>query len=268
MLPALLLLLLAPASAADPSFEGAQKPGLRPLAPITTLSAEFGGAWIFGNTVAYTLNGAARGAHRWKSNQLSARVGAMVGRAVADTDGDGHLSKAERSAGEAETARRYEAEARYDRFFGTRDSLYVLTGGFADRFAGYDGQVHSQLGISHAFIRMKTATLFMEAGADIAREDFIQGVSPNAQTVVSPRILVGGGYSFNPAVRLDNQVEILENLLKREDLRLKETASLTAALSNKLSMRLAYTLAFDNDPVEGFEPVDQSTVVTLVASLL
>lgn len=276
MAPAILLLVSAHAWAADPAFEGAQKPGSIPMEPVTTLFAEFGGAWVSGNTVAYTLNGAARGAHRWKYNQVSARLGAMVGRAVADTDGNGHLSDDERTAGEAETARRYEGEVRYDRFLSRKDSLYVLSGAFADRFAGYDWQVHGQLGVSHAFVQMKTAAFYGEIGVDVAREDFIEGADPNAQNVISPRLLIGGGYAFNPAVRIDDQVELLENLLQRDDIRVRETASLTAALTTKLSIRVSYTLAFDNVPVKGplpgtrddFEPIDQSTVVSFVASLL
>lgn len=262
------LLLLAHAVAADPTFAGAQTPTTTSVAPSTTVSAELGGAWLSGNTVAYTLTGAVRGAHRWRSNKLSLSAAGMLGRAVADTDADGHLDDDERAAGEVETARKYEGEGRYDRFFGTRDSLYLLAGGFADPFAGYDAQVHGQVGWSHTFVVSSAGRLYAEAGADVAREDFVDGVTPESQVVLSARLLAGGHYQFNPAVRLDDQIEVLENVLDVEDVRVKNAATLTSALSTSLAVKLSYTLTWDHQPVEGFQPLDQGAVLTLVASLL
>jgi hypothetical protein len=69
-------------------------------------------------------------------------------------------------------------------------------------------------------------------------------------------------------VVISETIEVYESVLDFEDVRLLNTASLTSSLSGKLSLKLSHTLIFDNVPVEGFEPLDQTTMITLVATLL
>ena len=45
-------------------------------------------------------------------------------------------------------------------------------------------------------------------------------------------------------------------------------AAFSAKLSDKFSIKLSHQLTFDNVPVEGFRTLDQTTLVTLVATVL
>ncbi len=74
--------------------------------------------------------------------------------------------------------------------------------------------------------------------------------------------------AFDERLVLSDVVEVYESVLDFADLRILNTAALTSTLSGKLSLKLSHSLIFDNVPVEGFEPLDQTSMVTLVASLL
>lgn len=262
----LVLALLHAASAAESTFAGAQAPGQEFGAPRTEVSAELGGSWSTGNTVSYTLNAAIAASRRWRRNQVGASLLANVGRGLADGDGDGTLSEAEREAPMVETARKYQAELRYDRFLGKRDSVYALTGTLADPFSGYDNRSHLQAGYSRALVSGPPLALVVELGADVAREDFVAGVEPDVATIYAARAMGGLAYAFGPSVQVAERVEVYENILEPLDVRVLNTASLSGKLDGALSLKLSHTLTFDNRPVEGFRPLDTTTLATLVAS--
>jgi putative salt-induced outer membrane protein YdiY len=151
---------------------------------------------------------------------------------------------------------------------GVKDSLYVLAGALIDPFAGYDLRSHEQLGYSRKLVATETTTLTGEVGLDLAQENFVDGVDPGRADVLSGRVMMGFEHAFSESVAFSEQVEVYENLLVPADVRVLNTAALSSKLSNTLSTRLSHTLTFDNVPVEGFRPLDQTTMFTLVASIL
>lgn len=163
-------------------------------------------------------------------------------------------------------ARKATADLRYDRFFGERDSLYVLFGALTDPFAGYDLRTHEQLGYSHLFVANAKTRLVGEFGFDVAQENFVDGVDPSSADIFAARAMLGVAHAFNEGVSFEDKFEVYENVLDPNDLRLLNTASLTSKLSGKLSLKLSHALTYDNAPVEGFEPIDQTTLLTFVAT--
>jgi putative salt-induced outer membrane protein YdiY len=157
---------------------------------------------------------------------------------------------------------------RYDRFVSRRDSVYALAGAFADRFAGYDWRANGQVGMAHAFVSVPTTTLRGELGRDVAREDFVDGVSPNAQTVLSARALVGARHAFNTHVAIENNLELYQSLLAFDDLRVNNTLAVTASVDKRVALKLSHRLSFDNVPVEGYQPLDHTTLATVVFTVL
>lgn len=263
----LLLSLTTAAFAEESKFEGA-KHGDDAKKAEAHASVELGGALTSGNTETMALTGLGNVSYKWRRNGISGTFGVNWGQSKIDTDGDGLLSTAERAADYTKTAERVAGTVRYDRFLGKRDSIYVLGGGFTDSFAGYDYRLNGQLGWSHNFVDRENAAFRGELGVDIAREDFVEGIAPNAQTVVAARLLLGGRYSFNKHVSFEDTLEAYEGVLDFTDFRLNNTAAITAALGGKLSVKLSHQLAFDNVPVEGFQPLDHTTMATFVVTLL
>jgi putative salt-induced outer membrane protein YdiY len=270
------LLAVPFATAADPAFVGADAAGQAFEKPETHLAAQLGGAFTTGNTQTYALNASLVGDHKWMRNKGSLSTGANLGRSILDANGDGHLDDAERAAGWAENARKAWIDARYDRFVGKKNSLYLLTGGLLDPFAGYDSRVHAQLGYSRVLVGGNPITpvggdptaLVAELGVDGAREDFVDGVDPNTAYVIAGRVMVGLTHKFSDNVAFSDKVEVYENLLTPIDLRVLNVATLSAKLTDKFTLNLGHNLTFDNEPVEGFQPLDQATTVTFMASIL
>lgn len=262
----LVMCLVASAQAEDSTFAGTAAP---PEATSETkLTAELGGALATGNTNYYAVNGALNGSHHAGKNRVTLLAGVNLGaaRAIIDVDEDG---VPEGIADEfTENARRMYADARYDRFLSDKDSVYVLAGAFHDRFAGFDLRAHEQIGYSRFLVRNAETEIRVELGADWAQEDYVSDVEPAYQNIVAARILFGLSQKFGDQVTLTDQLEVYENVLDFEDVRILNAATLTSALSGKLSIKLTHALIFDNVPVEGFRPLDQTTMITLVASLL
>lgn len=263
----MILLVLSLANAEESKFEGAKAGDLGGTTEAHA-SAEMGGTFSFGNTESMALTGLGTASYRYHRNGFSTTFGVNWGQTKLDLDADGKLSDAERDADYVKSAEREYATLRYDRFLGKRDSLYLLGGAFTDSFAGYDYRLNGQLGWSHNFIDREAGALRGELGVDIAREDFVEGIAPNAQTVVAARLLLGGRYSFNKHVAFEDTLEIYEGVLDFTDLRVNNTASISAALGGKLSLKLSHVLAFDNVPVEGYQPLDHTTMGTVVVTFL
>jgi len=263
-----LTLFAGAAMAEEPSFEGSEEAGQTFEETETTLSAELGGAIAGGNTQFWTVNAFAVAGHKFDRNKLGAELGANFGKSIVDADGDGILSAPERDNGAQRTSQRGWAEGRYDRFLGERDSVYALVGGLHDEFAGYDLRTHEQVGYSRILVDSDTTGLVTEIGADLAQENYVAGVDPANAMILAGRAMVSFTQSLADNVAFSDTVEVYENVLDFQDLRLLNEAALTTKLSDMFSLKLSHQLIFDNVPVAGFQKTDHLGLVTLVASIL
>ncbi len=264
----LIALALTPhAHAEDSEFEGTEEAGQEFKESETKLSAELGGALAAGNTQFWTVNGLANASHKWSKNQIAGQLGANLGQGLVDGDGDGILSNAERNAGQQRTAEKYWAEARYDRFIGKQDSLYALAGALVDPFAGYDLRSHEQLGYSRILVTTERTHLVAELGIDVAQENFVDGVNPGKADVIAARGMVGLSHAFSDDVAFTDTLEVFENVISTNDLRILNEAALTSRLSDTFSLKLSHKITWDNEPVQGFRKTDHTALATLVASI-
>lgn len=262
------ILFASLALAADPEFAGTVKEVETVEKPSGEASAEVGGSAVSGNSSFYQVTAKLAGGYKWQKNRLSMLADALWGKGFVDTNADGTLADDERVGPRVETARRFAADARYDRFFSERDSLYVLGGALVDPFAGYDLRTHEQLGYSRALVVTEKTNLIAEIGADYAQENFVDGVDPNYADVIALREMVALKHAFNDNLSFEEVVEAFENVLVLEDVRVANTLTISAKLSDKFALKASHALRFDNQPVEGFRPLDQTVLVTLVATLL
>lgn len=271
----MLIACLGLAQAADPEFAGTDKEIAEAEEAEADLAAELGGSWTTGNTDTYTLSAGITGSYEWNRNKLGLVAGTLLGKSRVDANADGILAEDERELDRVETARKYFADARYDRFVSERTSLYLLAGALVDPFAGYDLRSHEQLGVSYAIIDAEDTSLLGELGVDYAQENFVEGADPDYQDVVAARIMIGLHHAFNENVAFDDTLEVYENVLDFEDLRVLNQASVAAKLTDAFSLKLGHSLTFDNQPVvimvedEGvpLRKLDQTTTVTFVASI-
>lgn len=264
---AALALLAAAAQAEDSVFAGTT-PDDPEKEPKTHLSAEFGGTYTSGNTAFYAVNGLVKADHYWSRNMVSGNGGILLGGAKTDLDADGLLNEDERAGPLVENARRAWLEAKYDRFVSDHDSFYVLAAALHDPFAGYDLRSHEQVGYARLFVKEELTEFKGEIGFDVAQEDYVDGIDPNYEDVIAARVLLGFRHAFNENVGFSETFEVYENLIDFDDVRLLNTVSFTSQLNGQLALKLSNTLIYDNVPVEGYAPLDQTSMVTLVATIL
>jgi putative salt-induced outer membrane protein YdiY len=231
------------------------------------LSAELGGSMTTGNIAFYTVSVAVHGGYKWKENRLSGTSSALWGQGRVDADDNGTLDQTERNAAPVETARRAAGDLRYDRFFGERNSLYASGGGLIDPFAGYDLRTHEQLGYSRHLLAKDDTSIVVEGGIDYAQENYVAGVDPNSANVIAGRAMASARHAVSEYFSFENKSEFLENLQDFKDLRVNNDVIISARINGSLSMKLSHSLRFDNQPVEGFRPTDQTALATLVATL-
>ena len=234
----------------------------------TSLSAELGGSLTTGNTDFYNLSAGLAGAHQSGRNKLGLKISALFGQAHVDRNDDGFINDLDKTEGRETNAKRLDSELRYDRFLGERISLYVLGGALVDQFAGYDLRTHEQIGVSYMAIKTEPTSLMLEFGFDIAQELYTGDVDPGYASVFAARLLAGFSHNFSESVGFTNTLEAYPNVVQWADVRVLNDAALSAKLSDMISLRLSHQLAFDNQPVEGFAKLDQTTRVTIVASIL
>lgn len=265
----LLLWTVGIALAEDPVFAGAAAPVKEvPEEPEAHLTAELGGSASGGNTSFYTISSTANGSYQAKNNKVGLILAGVYGRGRVDTDASGSLDEVEQAAKPVETARRATADVRYDRFFGDVNSLYGLVGALYDPFAGYDLRTHEQVGYSRLLVKTEKTELAGEIGFDVAQENYIDGVDPNRANIFAAREMVRVTTAIGENVGISEQLEVYENVVTIEDVRVLNTVALSFKVSKALSFKVGNTLIYDNLPVEGFGKLDQTTTATLVASLL
>ena len=271
------LLFAATALAQDPAYDRTAKEIAEAEKPVTALSAEFGGTFTSGNAFALAFNGGVSGKHDWKTNRFTFGTGVNLNLAKIDTNADGTLDDAERDAKLTFTSQRVFGAARYDRFFGKLNSIYVSAGVDRDIFAGLEWRFNQQIGYSRALVNSKTTDLDLEAGFAYTQENFKETVDADGAPVNDAvldahypaiRVFLGFEHRFNDRVSIGDTVDMNENLRTTTDFRLVNTAFLATKLSDKLSLKLSHRLAFDNEPAsDAFRKLDQTTQLTLVASI-
>lgn len=273
----LFLLSLLPALAQDPAYDRTSKDAAEAEKPVTALSAELGGTFTSGNAFAFAFNGGISGKHSWKANRFGFGAGVNLNLAKIDTDGNGTLDDAERSTKLTFTSQRVFGMARYDRFFGKVNSLYVSAGAERDIFAGLEWRFNEQIGYSRVLVATQKTDMNIEVGLAYTQENLKESVDEAGEPVndkvldahyPAARVFLGFEHRFNDKASIGDTIEMNENLITPTDFRLVNTAYIAAKLSSKLSLKLSHRLAFDNLPATPeFKKLDQTTQVTLVANI-
>lgn len=260
-----MLLICMTGAALAQDFEETDKEFTGAAEPVAALSAEVGGALTTGNADFWTVKGTVNGSYLWTKNKITLGALGLTGRGIADGDGDGKLNEDERLLGRTPNAGHIDGELRYDRYLGAQTSLYALGGGLRDTYVGYDLRTHEQVGVSRNLLKRDNTFLMVELGFDVAQEFWADG---NYANVFAARGLIGFKHTFNETVMFSETIEVYENVLTPVDVRVINKAALTVQMSENLGLKVSNDLYFDNQPVEGFRPLDQTTLVSVVATIL
>ncbi|MED5372015.1 MAG: DUF481 domain-containing protein [Myxococcota bacterium] len=268
MLP--MMLMMTAAFAQEVAFEETNKAIEEAEAPEADLSAELGGAMTTGNTDFWTVKGTVTGSYRWQMNKLGMSAMGLTGRNRPDVDGDGILNNGERDLDRVKNAQKFDGGLRYDRFLGESSSLYAMSSAMHDYFAGVQLRTNEQVGYSRNLLKAENTSLLVELGAGVQQEWQIleDPAAEDFSNVFQARALIAFSHTFNDAVKFTESVEAYENVLDPADFRAVNRAALTMQLSENLALKLSNDLYWDNTPVDGFQKLDQTTMLSVVATIL
>ena len=194
--------------------------------------------------------------------------------------------RVERLLDHAERTGRDEAgELRARHLGGHEDHRRAGAGAFHDPFAGFELRAHGQVGYSRLAINETATHLAVELGVDVANEDYVEGVLPASAKLVAAQASVKFDHAFNESVSFADNLTAYEPLLTQPegaefapyftDLRVSNTATLSAKMTDRLSLNVSDTLGWRNEPVaapEGLSEtrsnVDNTLMIAFVASIL
>lgn len=112
-----------------------------------------------------------------------------------------------------------------------------------NRFAGIARRFEEQVGLSYGALAGPTHVLDIEAGAGLNQQ-----TSPSAAVLDFwlGRAAVHYRFTFRPNTYVDEKLEVLQSLQSSGNRRVNSDAVLVAPLAKGISMRIGYTVRFQN----------------------
>ncbi len=144
------------------------------------------------------------------------------------------------------------------------DSLSGFLAGsyLKNRFAGFDDRFGAEAGVSYWLLQEEAHTLSSELGLGYLKENRTDLVN---QSFLTGRAGLEYKWKLSSSAEFSNLLSFLENLKTTSDWRLSNTASITAVLTEILSLKASFRLDHLNVPVTGKKSIDTTTTVALVA---
>ena len=154
----------------------------------------------------------------------------------------------------AETAAQYATDLRVDRAFSPRFGAYAIAGWYRNPFAGIGRRFDEGFGLTAKIVSRPHDVLSGEAGTSFIQE---RNTALLENSFSAGRGALLYKHNFTDAATLQEAAELLVDLQHSDDRRVNSETSLTAPLSKRISLKVAYLLRFQNLPEPGFKKTDR-----------
>jgi len=152
---------------------------------------------------------------------------------------------------EAVTAASYALGTKYRRNITERFFWYVGTSWYQNFFAGIDDRFIVGAGVGYTFVKSERHTLKGDIGATFTREDPL-GDPPPVELETENFAGVSGALNYefriNEKAKLTEDLMMFENLDDTDDWRINSITALTASFTDKLALKVSYTVLHSNQP--------------------
>lgn len=196
--------------------------------PKTEFTSDLGYVNVTGNTSVTTLNIGERLTHRINGWQLKQDFGAVYGR----TEG-------------VESSNLIRGSLRGDYTIASMWATYILGSYDRNRFAGIRSRFSEGVGVVAKLIATDIDQLDLEGGFQITQQTNLDRTENNFNSL---RIASSWKHNFAARTSFFQAVEVLPNIDDSKDLRVNTETALTAPLSTRIGLKLAYLVRFDNQP--------------------
>lgn len=144
------------------------------------------------------------------------------------------------------TAEAYALAGKYTRQWTDRLGWYGSLRWYQNEFAGIDTRYTAGAGLSYTFFDTDVHKLVGELGGDYTDEESVDGTS---DSFAGARGFTGYTRTFGKKSEFSSEVEVLQNLDDTDDLRANWTNSVTASLTERMALKVSYTMMYDNQPI-------------------
>lgn len=156
--------------------------------------------------------------------------------------------------GDSTITNQWKTSLRLDYGFTARLGTFVRGGFERNTTAGIARRFEESAGLKAVVLERDRTTLESELGAAINQQTSTTDVTQN---FASGRAAVLFRQYVTEVAFLTEDLEVLPNLDDTDDVRVNSETSLTAPISSRISVKLTYTVKFDNVPQPGFEKTDR-----------
>jgi putative salt-induced outer membrane protein len=161
-----------------------------------------------------------------------------------------------------ENARSFAGLLRGARKLSARLETYALGAYVKNTFAGIDRRLAGEGGFAFLLIAPDPHSLKAEAGLGYTKEDRTNGDDRSFGTA---RVGLLYKWKFSKTADFSEEASFTESLKDSKDWRFANAASVTATMTNVLSVKVSYVLQTLNEPVPGKKKTDTITSAALVA---
>ncbi|HKJ04517.1 MAG TPA: DUF481 domain-containing protein [Geopsychrobacteraceae bacterium] len=165
------------------------------------------------------------------------------------------------NAGE-KNAESYATELRGDYAPYERLYYFATAGWLQDEFSGTDSRIVFGLGSGYKFLQGSKHFLIGEAGLTYTREEYVDN---SDAAYLGARLFGKFDYKFNETSRFMQSLELLPDFDETDNWLLNSETAIIAALSNRFSMKTAYKVKYDHEPLAGLDKTDRILSVALMA---
>lgn len=160
------------------------------------------------------------------------------------------------------TAESFDADLRGERSFSESLSGFTALNYLKNTFAGFNNRYGAEAGVAYAIFADGDHSLGSELGFGVINENRTDSVS---QTFGSARAGLAYKWKLSETAELANVFSFLDNLSATSDWRLSNVTSVTAVLTDLLSLKVSFKVDHLNVPVTGKLATDTTTTVALLA---
>jgi len=173
------------------------------------------------------------------------------------------VAHVETEADDVLRARSQSALLEASRTLSERLDLYGRGGYLRDLFAGIERRLTTEAGLAYRVIATEPHSLQLLGGAGFTREQRSAG---NDLSLGTANAAARYAWALTETSRLTEEAAFVADLSTGDNWRFSNELAATAALSNRLSLKVSHKLSYLNEPVLGFRKTDTIFAAALVAN--
>lgn len=166
-------------------------------------------------------------------------------------------------ASSIETAKQWEASARYEREISNLWAAFVQQGAESDNYAGYVQRDNSDIGGKYFFIKTDKDNFFAELGYRLTKTNYLVGES---KTESFGRLYYEYTTQMNDAVFAKLWVEYLPNFSDSDAYLINYEPSINVMMSQIFSLKVAYLTKYHNKTQTAAEEKNDTTFTTALVA--